>query len=128
MMDQTVWGHWVRRYFQAAALLLDPANTRAGSFQRDQAAIKAAAGKDQPPAERADTLAQWLAFHRAGATSTGRFTADALARHALPVLDRIDADDLPAAFNALRAAVTEDDTKRGVLVPVSRLLWARFPE
>lgn len=122
-MDQTVWGHWVRRYFQAAALLLDPANTHAGSFQRDQAAIRAAAARDRPAAERAETLAQWLAYHR-----TARVSADVLAQQALPVLDRIDAADLPAAFNALRAAITEDDTKRSVLVPVSRLLWARFPE
>ena len=122
-MDQTVWGHWVRRYFQAAALLLDPANTRAGSFQRDQAAVKAAAAKDRPPAERAETLAQWLIFHR-----SGRIAPELLAGQALPVLDRIDPADLPAAFNALRAAITGDDTKRAVLVPVSRLLWARFPE
>jgi hypothetical protein len=37
-MDTTIWGQWVRRYFRAAALLLDPGNIRAGSFQRDQAA------------------------------------------------------------------------------------------
>ena len=48
MMDSTIWGQVVRRYFQAAAALLDPANLRAGSFQRDQAAIKAASGRDRP--------------------------------------------------------------------------------
>ena len=122
-MDQTVWGQWVRRYFQAAALLLDPANTRAGSFQRDQAAVKAAAARDRPAAERAETLAQWLTFHR-----TARIPAEVLAQHALPVLDRLEVADLPAAFNALRAAITQDDARRSVLVPVSRLLWARFPE
>ena len=51
-MDSLVWGQLVRRYFQAAAALLDPANLRAGSFQRDQAAIKAAAARDQSFEER----------------------------------------------------------------------------
>jgi len=122
-MDPAIWGQLMRRYFQAAALLLDPGNVRAGSFQRDQAAIKAAAAKDRPLEERAAVLAEWLAFHRAS-----RGPVDALARHAVPVLDRIDAADLPAAFNALHAAIAGDETKRSFLTLTSRLLWSRFPE
>jgi hypothetical protein len=121
-MDTTVWDQLMRRYFQAAALLLDPANPRA-SFQRDQAAIKAAAARDRPAAERAVALAQWLAFHRAS-----RIAPEILARQVLPVLDRLQGADLPAAFNALRAAVSGDDRKRSFMVLTSRLLWARFPE
>jgi hypothetical protein len=122
-MDSTVWSQLVRRYFQAAALLLDPANLRAGSFQRDQAAIKAAAAQDRPVEERATILAEWLAFHR-----TGPATADHLARQVLPVLDRLDAAEIPSAFNTLRAAVSKDDAGRSFMVLTSRLLWARFPE
>lgn len=123
-MDSTIWGQVVRRYFQAAAALLDPANLRAGSFQRDQAAIKAASGRDRPAEERALVLGEWLSFHN----KSHRISADALARQALPVLDRLDPADLPAAFNALRAAVAREDTRRSFLVLTSRLLWARFPE
>jgi hypothetical protein len=121
--DIAVWGQLVRRYFQAAALLLDPANLRAGSFQRDQAAIKAAAARDQSLEERATELAEWLAFHR-----TGPALADHLARQVLPVLDRLDAAEIPSAFNTLRAAIAKDDSKRSFMVLTSRLLWARFPE
>jgi hypothetical protein len=122
-MDSLVWGQLVRRYFQAAALLLDPANLRAGSFQRDQAAIKAAASRDQSFEERAAVLAEWLAYHR-----TGPATADHLARQVLPVMDRLDAAEIPSAFNALRAAISQDDSRRSFMVLTSRLLWARFPE
>ena len=122
-MDSTVWSQLVRRYFQAAALLLDPANLRAGSFQRDQAAIKAASPQDRPIEERATILAEWLAYHR-----TGPATADHLARQVLPVLDRLDAAEIPSAFNTLRAAIAKDDAGRSFMVLTSRLLWARFPE
>jgi hypothetical protein len=122
-MDSEIWGQVVRRYFQAAAALLDPANLRAGSFQRDQAAIKAAAARDRPAEERATELSEWLAFHH-----KSRIPADGLARQALPVLDRLDPADLPAAFNALRAAIAQDDARRSFLLLTSRLLWARFPE
>lgn len=122
-MDTTIWGHWVRRYFQAAALLLDPGNVRTGSFQRDQAAIKAAAAKDRALAERAEVLAGWLVFHRAG-----RIPAASLAERALPVLDRLDPADIPAAFDALRAAIVGEENRRSFLVLTSRLLWSRFPE
>jgi hypothetical protein len=127
MMDQTIWGQWVRRYFLAAAMLLDPANSRAGSFQRDQAAIKAAAARERPAAERAAILAEWLVFHR-----TLKLPAEVIARHGLPVLDRLDAADapadIPAAFNALRAGIAQGDDRRSFLIATSRLLWARFPE
>jgi hypothetical protein len=122
-MDSTIWGQLVRRYFQAAAALLDPANLRAGSFQRDQAAIKAAAARDRPIVERAATLADWLAFHR-----TGPASAEHLARQVLPVMDRLDAAEIPSAFNTLRAAIAQDDSRRSFMVLTSRLLWARFPE
>jgi len=122
-MDSIVWGQLVRRYFQAAALLLDPANLRAGSFQRDQAAIRAASAQDRPVEERATTLAEWLAYHR-----TGPASADHLARQVLPVLDRLDVAEIPSAFNALRAAIAKDDKSRSFMVLTSRLLWARFPE
>jgi hypothetical protein len=127
-MDSTVWDQLVRRYFQAAALLLDPGNLKAGTFQRDQAAIKAAAARDRPIAERAAALAEWLAFHR-----TGPATAEVLARQVLPVMDRLDAAEIPSAFNTLRAAIArgdakEGDTRRSFMVLTSRLLWARFPE
>ena len=122
-MESTVWGQLVRRYFQAAALLLDPGNVKAGSFQRDQAAIKAAAARDRPAEERAAALAEWLAFHR-----TGPATAEVLARQVLPVMDRLDAAEIPSAFNTLRAAIAGGDAKRSFMVLTSRLLWARFPE
>jgi hypothetical protein len=122
-MDTTIWGQWVRRYFRAAALLLDPGNIRAGSFQRDQAAIKAAAAKDQPLETRAGVLAEWLAFHR-----MFPIPAETLALRVLPVLDQTDLADLPGGFIALREAVAQDETKRSFLVLTSRLLWARFPE
>ncbi|GAB2177419.1 hypothetical protein [Dongia sp. agr-C8] len=122
-MDSTVWAQLVRRYFQAAAALLDPANLKAGSFQRDQAAIKAAAAQDRPVEERATLLAEWLSYHR-----TGPASADHLARQVLPVLDRLDAAELSSAFDTLRAAVARDDKSRSFMVLTSRLLWARFPE
>lgn len=122
-MDTTIWGQWVRRYFRAAALLLDPGNSGAGSFQRDHAAIKAAAAKEQPLETRAGVLAEWLAFHRLIPIS-----AETLTQRVLPVLDWLDPADLPAGFHALREAVARDDAKRSFLVPTSRLLWARFPE
>jgi hypothetical protein len=121
--NSTIWGQLVRRYFQAAAALLDPANLKAGSFQRDQAAIKAAAARDRPVEERATVLAEWLAFHR-----TGPAPADHLARQVLPVMDRLDAAEIPSAFNTLRAAIARDDSRRSFMVLTSRLLWARFPE
>lgn len=122
-MDSMVWGQLVRRYFQAAALLLDPGNVKAGSFQRDQAAIKAAAARDRPAEERAAALCDWLAFHR-----TGPAAAEVLARQVLPVMDRLDAAEIPSAFNTLRAALAQGDSKRSFMVLTSRLLWARFPE
>ena len=122
-MDSTIWGEIVRRYFQAAAQLLDPGDPRGGSFQRDQAAVKAAAARDRPAEERAAVLAEWLTAQR-----VSRVPEAALVRQGLPVLDRVDAADLPAAFNALRAAIAQDDAKRSFLVLTSRLLWARFPE
>jgi hypothetical protein len=122
-MDSTIWGEIVRRYFQAAALLLDPGDLRGGSFQRDQVAVKAAAARDRPVEERAVALAEWLTAQR-----VSRVPVETLARQALPVLDRLDAVDLPAAFNALRAAIAQDDAKGSFLVLTSRLLWARFPE
>jgi hypothetical protein len=122
-MDSAIWAQLVRRYFQAAALLLDPANLRAGSFQRDQIAIKAASARDQSFEERATVLADWLAFHRIGPA-----TPDHLARQVLPVMDRLDAAEIPSAFNTLRAAIAKDDSKRSFMVLTSRLLWARFPE
>jgi hypothetical protein len=122
-MDSTIWAQLVRRYFQAAALLLDPANLRAGSFQRDQAAIRAASARDQSPEERATVLADWLAFHRSGPASP-----DHLARQVLPVMDRLDAAEIPSAFNTLRAAIARDDARRSFMLVTSRLLWARFPE
>jgi hypothetical protein len=122
-MDSTVWTHLVRRYFRAAAQLLDPANLKAGSFQRDQAAIKAAAPQDRPVEERAMVLAEWLAYHR-----TGPAAADHRARQVLPVLDRLDAAELSSAFITLRAALARDDSSRSFMVLTSRLLWARFPE
>jgi predicted aminopeptidase len=138
MMDKTIWADLVRRYFQAAALLLDPANLRAGSFKRDQAAIRAVAAKERAVAERAQALAEWLTFHRANRVAAPKPDAEktfaaTVAQHALPVLDRLDVTDVPAAFNALRAAVAQaydpkDDTKRSLLVLTSKLLWCRFPE
>jgi hypothetical protein len=119
----TVWDQLVRRYFQAAALLLDSGTQRGGSFQRDQAAIKAAAGRGQLAAERAALLSDWLAFHGAG-----RISADLLGRQVLPILDRLDSADVPAAFIALRAAIAGQDSSRSFMLPTSRLLWARFPE
>jgi len=122
-MDSTVWDQLVRRYFAAAALLLDPANLKAGTFQRDQEAIRAAASRDRPAAERAAALSAWLAFHR-----SGKIQPEILARQVLPVLDRLDGADLPAGFNALRDALVPDERRRSFILPVSRLLWARFPE
>ena len=122
-MDSAIWAQLVRRYFQAAALLLDPANLRAGSFPRAQAAITAAGARDHSDVERATVLADWLAYHRAGTA-----TADHLARQVLPVMDRLDAAEIPSAFNTLRAAIARDDSRRSFMVLTSRLLWARFPE
>jgi hypothetical protein len=130
--DSTIWLNLVRRYFQAAALLLDPANLRAGSFQRDQAAIKAAAARDRAAPERAQALATWLTARSVKPDAEQSFALRA-ALQAIPVLDRLDAGDIPVAFNALRAAVAaahdpKDDTKRSFLTLTSRLLWCRFPE
>ena len=140
-VDSTLWTDLVRRYFQAAALLLDPANLRAGTFKRDQAAIKAMAAKDRPLAERAQALAEWLTFHRANrAAPKPDPKADAeqtfavtVAQHALSALGGLDANNIPAAFNTLRAAIAraydpKDDTKRSFLVLTSKLLWCRYPE
>jgi hypothetical protein len=137
-MDSVIWTDLVRRYFQAAALLLDPANLRAGSFQRDQAAIKAASAKDRPLADRAEVLAGWLTFQRANRPTAAKPDAEQsfamrAAENALPVLDRLDLQDIPAGFIALRAAIAaaydaKDDTKRSFLVLTSKLLWCRFPE
>jgi hypothetical protein len=123
MMDRTIWEQLMQRYFAAAAVLLDPGNGGAGRFQRDQAAIKAAAAKDRPLEERATVLAEWLVAQRAVPVSPA-----ALAQQVLPVLDRLDPADIPAGFNALRAAIAQDDAKRSFLVLTSRLLWSRFPE
>src|SRR4051794_31732811 len=130
--DSTLWLNLVRRYFQAAALLLDPANLRAGSFQRDQAAIKAAAAKNGAVPERAQALAQWLTARSVKPDAEQTFAVK-VALHAVPVLDRLDSGDIPAAFVALRAAIAaandpKDDTKRSLLVLTSKLLWCRFPE
>jgi hypothetical protein len=130
--DSTLWLSLVRRYFQAAALLLDPANLKAGSFQRDQAAIKAASARDRAAPERAQVLAEWLTARSVKPDAERSFALRA-ALHAVPALDRLQPGDIPAAFNALRAAVAaahdpKDDTKRSFLTLTSRLLWCRFPE
>jgi len=137
-MDSTIWETLVRRYFQAAALALDPANLKGSSFRRDQAAIKAVAAKDQLLEHRAQAMAEWLTFHRANRGAPGkpdpeRAFAQTVAQHALPVLDMVSETDIPAAFVALRAAVAKaydpkDDTKRSFLNLCSKLLWCRFPE
>jgi hypothetical protein len=143
MTESSIWTQLVGRYFEAAALALDPTNVKGGTFRHDQAAVKAVAGRQQPLADRAAVLADWLVAHRAargvakpaaaGDADPARGFALSAAAEALPVLDRLSESDIPAAFVILRAAIAhafdpKDDTKRSLLNITSKLLWCRFPE
>jgi len=141
-MESTIWASLVARYFEAAALALDPANLKGGSFKRDQAAVQAVAATRRPPAERAAVLADWLVAQRSGRPASKPDPANpdaeqtfaaATAQQALPVLDRLDERDIPGAFATLRATLAKaydpkDDAKRSFLNLGSKLLWCRFPE
>jgi hypothetical protein len=138
MMAATIWTDLVGRYFQAAALALDPTNLKSGSFDQDRAAIKAVSAKDQKPEDRARILSEWVMFYRAHRVVVTKSESDkkfalAAATSALPVLDRLTDSDIPGAFVQLRGAIAQaldpgNDRKASLIFLTSKILWCKFPE
>jgi hypothetical protein len=132
-MNAALWQDYVDRYFAAALWSIENPN---GSLEKDREAKHALADIGGDRGQRVAQLADWIRFykvHRVAAApeGEGRF-ADMAAEHAIDHLDTANIDDIPSAFNALRAVVAtahhSDPKKRRLISVTSKILWCKFPD